>query len=432
MSNTKEDPANLALRSKPQPVTRLNRRTLMIATCVIGGSILSASLWSLQRKPTNTAEVSTSESKPASSVAKAEGLAVLPKDYASIPPVKNIPQLGSPLGELGTPVLKREQAAGLYSPPMHDAFMPNAEEDEQRANRLRRAQEAEAAQKATVFFQLSRHAAAQSSQPPMSNAESAFDKAMKMIPAALSANGLNASAASTQTDQGTAQNLQGAKQSFLKQSADSSIYGSGSLQTPMSPYQLMAGTVIAAALITGINSDLPGQIMASVTENIYDTVTGDYLLVPQGSRLLGQYDSQVAYGQKRVLLVWTRLLLPDGASILLDRLPGMDERGQSGLQDQINWHWARVFEGAALSTLIGVTAELAAPQRNNSNTVVVAGQQSLQSTVTEVGQQLTRKNLNVQPTITVRPGFPVRVIVNKDLILRPFQLNSATALSRVP
>ncbi len=429
MNEPKEDPSRLALRGKPQPVTRLNRRTLMIVIIIVAGILISVSLWSLQPKKSNAVEVKTEEARPAQKVSTAEALARLPKDYGSVPTTRNIPQLGSPLGELGTPILKSEQAAGLNTYDAPGSFMPNAEEDTARANRLRRAQEDDAAQKATVFFQLTHHASSSQPSSPISSAESTFDKAMKMIPAAIAASG-GSSITNARSDQDAAQNMQGAKQSFLNQEPNANIYASGTLQTPASPYQLMAGTVMSAALITGINSDLPGQIMAAVTENIYDTVTGHYLLVPQGSRLLGQYDSQVAYGQRRVLLIWTRLFLPDGSSIVLDRLPGMDEQGQSGLEDKVNWHWARLFEGAALSTLIGVSAELAAPQRNNANTVVVAGQDSLQSTVTEVGQQVTRKNLNIQPTLTIRPGFPVRIIINKDLILRPFQLSTAT--TRMP
>ena len=119
------------------------------------------------------------------------------------------------------------------------------------------------------------------------------------------------------------------KQGFVVQRSDPKIYATGSLQQPRSPYELMAGTIIAAALVTGINSDLPGQTIATVTQNVYDTVTGNSLLVPQRSKMLGQYDSQVAYGQRRVLLVWTRLIMPDGSSIALDRLEGVDPAGYS-------------------------------------------------------------------------------------------------------
>lgn len=194
------------------------------------------------------------------------------------------------------------------------------------------------------------------------------------------------------------------------------------LQSPVSPYEVMAGTVVPAALITGINSDLPGQVLANVTENVYDTATGRHLLIPQGSRLIGQYDSQVAFGQRRVLLAWTRLMLPDASSIALDRLPGVDASGYAGLQDGVDWHWQQLLAGAALSTLIGVGAELAAPDRSNGQSqVIVATRQSMQDSVNQVGQELTRHSLNVQPTLTIRPGFPVRVIVNKDLVLRPYQ-----------
>ena len=211
------------------------------------------------------------------------------------------------------------------------------------------------------------------------------------------------------------------KQAFLDRNPDPKIYAAGHLQETRSPYELMAGTVIPAALVTGINSDLPGQMIATVTQNVYDTVTGNYLLIPQGSRMLGQYDAQVSYGQRRVLLVWTRLIMPDGSSIILDRLQGTDKAGYSGLEDRVDSHWGRIFAGAALSTLLGVNAQLVAQDQSvNSGSITLAFRQSSQDSLNQVGQQLTRKNLNVQPTLTVRPGFPLRIIVNKDLILRPY------------
>jgi type IV secretion system protein VirB10 len=202
---------------------------------------------------------------------------------------------------------------------------------------------------------------------------------------------------------------------------DPSIYATGTLQIPRSPYEVMAGTVIPAALLTGINSDLPGQIIATVTGNVFDTVSGVHLLIPQGSRLLGQYDSQVAGGQRRVLLVWTRLLLPDGSSLVLDRLPGVDLAGYAGLEDGVDQHWKQVFTGAVLATLIGINTELASPNRSSeSSSIIIATRDSAQDTINQIGQQLTRRNLNQQPTLTIRPGYPVRVIVNRDLVLRPY------------
>lgn len=138
------------------------------------------------------------------------------------------------------------------------------------------------------------------------------------------------------------------KQAFVDRATDPANTSTNRLQPPGSPYQVMAGTIIPAALVTGINSDLPGQVIASVTEPIYDTATGRYLLIPQGTRLIGRYDSQVSFGQRRVLLVWTRLIMPDTSSIALDRLPGIDAAGYSGLEDGVDWHWDRILMGAAL------------------------------------------------------------------------------------
>ncbi|MCK6429865.1 MAG: TrbI/VirB10 family protein, partial [Burkholderiaceae bacterium] len=165
---------------------------------------------------------------------------------------------------------------------------------------------------------------------------------------------------------------------------------------------------------------------------VYDSVSGAQVLIPQGTRLLGQYDSQVAYGQRRVLLVWTRLVMPDGSSITLDRLPGVDLAGNAGLEDGVDWHWDRILAGAALSTLLGVGAELAAPdRRGDGDQVVIAARQSVQETVNQVGQEMTRRNLDIQPTLTIRPGFPVRVIVNRDLVLRPYGSAAASAKEAV-
>ena len=197
---------------------------------------------------------------------------------------------------------------------------------------------------------------------------------------------------------------------------------SPALQSSRSPYTVMAGTVIPAALITGIDSDLPGKVLASVTEPVYDSATGRLLLIPQGSRLVGEYDSQIAAGQRRVLLVWTRLILPDTSSISLDRLPGVDAAGNAGLEDGVDRHWGQLLAGAALSTLIGVGAELAAPDRGaGQSQVVISTRQSVEDSVNQVGQELTRHNLAMQPTLTIRAGFPVRVIVAKDLILEPYE-----------
>ena len=184
-----------------------------------------------------------------------------------------------------------------------------------------------------------------------------------------------------------------------------------------SPYVVQAGAVIPAALITGIRSGLPGQITAQVTENIYDSPTGRLLLIPQGTRLIGQYDNGVGFGQRRVLLVWNRLILPNGKSIVLERQPGADSEGYAGLEDGVDYHWWDLAKAAALSTLLGVGAELAT---DDGDRLVSAIQGGAQNTINDAGQQIVRRQLSIQPTLIIRPGFPVRVIVTRDLVLEPY------------
>ena len=186
---------------------------------------------------------------------------------------------------------------------------------------------------------------------------------------------------------------------------------------PLSPFVLQAGAVIPAALVTGIRSDLPGQIVAQVTQNVYDSPTGRSLLVPQGTRIIGQYDNGIGFGQRRVLLVWNRLIFPNGRSIVLEREPGADAHGYSGLEDGVDNHWWDLIKAAGLSTLLGVGAELAS---DDNDRLIRAIRDGAQDTINQAGQQIIQRQLQVPPTLTVRPGFPVRVIVTRDLILEPY------------
>ncbi len=215
------------------------------------------------------------------------------------------------------------------------------------------------------------------------------------------------------------QNNQQRKLDFIKERDTGGIYNPHALQTPASPYQVMAGSVIPASLITGINSDLPGLVVSQVTENIYDTVSGSTLLIPQGSRLIGTYDSVVAFGQSRALLIWQRIILPDGSSIEIDNLPATDVAGYAGLEDEVDYHTWRLLKGIALATLLGVGTELSlGPDESD---LVRAIRESTQQNVNRAGQRITERNLNIQPTITVRPGWSLRVIVHRDLVLRPYR-----------
>lgn len=397
-------PESVALRAQPRPVTRLNRRMLAALLGALAAVVLGALMWSL--RPQHRVAGEQTELYNVERVAKSERLDGLPADYSRMPAPPAAPELGPPLpGDLGPAIVKAQQpVTPTYAPPGHDP------EDAAR-------KEAEAAAASTVFFRPSNQGkAAVSTQAPVAGAGPAssltgFDP---------SAAGPSSTAARA-TDPSVAQNLQEQKDAFQKAGSAESR-NSGIQQLPASPYQVMAGTVIPAALMTGIQSDLPGDVIATVTEPIYDTATGRFLLIPQGSRILGRYNSQVSFGQSRVQMVWSRIILPDTSSLTLDNLVGTDPAGNAGLEDGVDRHWGRLLGGAALTTLLGVGAELAAPEnRQGGNRIVIAGRDGLQDSVNQIGQELTRRNLNVQPTLTARPGLPVRVIVNRDLVLRPYQ-----------
>ena len=388
-------PEAVALRAQPRPVTRLNRRTLAILTGGLSVAVLGATIWSLQPHRRGGGQ---NELYNVDRVSKSEELDGLPSDYSKLPKVA---ELGPPLpGDLGPAIVASQQPT--YMPPGHDP------EDALR-------KEAEAAAASSVFFRSGKpgQAAGAIAQvaPGAPSAMAAFD------PLAAGP----ASTAAQPADPTTVQNRQEQKEAFLK-GGSTETRNSGNLQMPASPYQVMAGTVIAAALMTGIKSDLPGDVIATVTEPVYDTATGKFLLIPQGSRILGRYNSQVNYGQSRVQMVWNRIILPDTSSLTLDNLVGTDPAGYAGVEDEVDRHLGRILAGAALTTLLGVGAELAAPEnRQDGNRIIIAGRDGLQDSVNQVGQEITRRNMNIQPTLTSRPGLPVRIIVNRDLVLRPYQ-----------
>lgn len=228
-----------------------------------------------------------------------------------------------------------------------------------------------------------------------------------------------ASPAATPTTQpeDASPNGQAAKRAFLKDDGDRRAVSAERLVPPPSPYLVQAGSVIAAALITGLRSDLPGQITAQVTQNVYDSPTGRILLIPQGSKLIGAYDSSVSFGQSRVLLAWARLILPDGRSIALERQPGADAAGYAGLEDGVNNHWGKLFKAALLSTMLSVGSEAGTSQSENN--LAQALRAGAANGFSQAGQQIVERELNIQPTLTIRPGFPVRVIVTRDLVLAP-------------
>lgn len=236
----------------------------------------------------------------------------------------------------------------------------------------------------------------------------------RIVPVSTHKNGIPANSAQDP-------NYQFRKHAFLQKKADGDTINTHSLKRLNSPYTLMAGTVIAASLITGLNSDLPGQVLAQITEPVYNSVSGKHLLIPQGSRLIGAYDSMIAFAQKRALIKWQRIILPNGSSIQIDNLPATDPSGYTGLKDRIDYHSWSLIKGIALATLISVGTELALPRTNND--LITALREATQGNITKASDSIIKKHLEIQPTLKVRPGWPLRIIVNKDLIMEPASWN---------
>jgi type IV secretion system protein VirB10 len=218
-------------------------------------------------------------------------------------------------------------------------------------------------------------------------------------------------------------NKQAQKQAWLNQTPKTQDYLSDTRTPPISPYELKAGSVIPAVMISGINSDLPGQIIAQVRENVYDSATGQYLLLPQGSRLVGTYDNGITMGQSRVLAAWTRVIYPDGSSLDLGLMPGQDAGGYAGFNDKTNNHYARIFGSALMLSMFSAGIQLSQPQNNNgdnySSSQIIAA--SLGQQLGDLGMEVTRRNLDIAPTLEIRPGYLFNVMITKDIILKPWQ-----------
>ncbi len=365
---------DLRLRAVRPKVVRLSRYVVwgLAGTAMIGiGLALGYALQNSARQGPTSA-VQDSDARPS-----AEGLDALPKDYTGVP------KLGPPLpGDLGKPILKAQQEgrAGPVSG-MGD----------------HRAEQEVAAAIASKLFVQTRDGGRQDNERPI------------VAPAT----GGNATAA-----QSGANDRQAANRAFLAGEPDRVTVSPDRLAPLTSPYVIQAGTVIAGALNTKVSSDLPGQLIGHVTQNVYDSPTGRYLLVPQGSTLFGSYNSSISFGQQRTQIIWTRLIRPDGDSIVFDRMPGADAIGQTGLKDLVDQHWGQLFKAALVTTLLSVGSE--AGTSWGENNLFQAIRSGASNGFSMVGNRLIDRSMDVQPTLTDRPGLPFTLIVNRDLVLKPW------------
>ncbi|MCW6531296.1 conjugal transfer protein TrbI [Sphingomonas sp. MMSM20] len=377
----KLDPETLSIRSRPARAIRF-RRGAIIRIAALGSVSLMGIAWTalkpqVFRQVAQESELSQPMAKPAS-----DPLSGLPASYG------DAPKLGPPLpGDLGRPILRAQERA--------DATVAPSGVDTAEAARQQRLADLKAARESGLMAQVT--TARNAAPPPALDA---------------SASATAAGAVSTPATPGTR------KEQFAAARDTGGDLNSGGLVPPVSPNSVLAGSVIAASLITGLSSDLPGMVTAQVTQNVFDTVTGRILLVPQGARLIGKYDSVVAFGQRRALVIWQRLILPDGSSVRLDNMPAADPSGYAGLADKVDFHTWTLLKGVGIATLLGVGSELSI---SGESDLVQAIRESAQSNTARAGDQITQRNLDIQPTITIRPGAPVRVLVTRDLILAPWR-----------
>jgi len=382
--------AELRLRSAPPPVTRLSKKALMVLGTTGCVAIAGAVAFAMSSKPAGASKPEVYDTQHSS---PAEALRALPADYTAIP--REVPDLGPPLpGDLGEPILDaRAGVAPVSGSPLADpAYLPPPPPPLPSAapvatapdhTRQLRVQEREAARMSQLFFGDDRRPS-----PPSVSQEAA-----------------------------AAAPAESGRRGFLQGVSDRQTTSAERLQRPASPYVVQAGSTIPAAIVTGIRGDLPGQVVAQVTQNVFDSPTGRHLLIPQGAKLIGAYDDRIAFGQSRLLLAWTRLILPDGRSLVLERLPAGDAQGYAGLQDGVDRHWRRLAGAALLSTVLGLGAELAADDENDTARAI---RRAFGETSNAAGQQVVGRTLDVAPTLTIRPGHPLRVLVTRDLVLEPY------------
>ncbi len=395
----KDIAAELRLRPERPRVVRLSRKVLAglggVSALALGGALI----WALQsNRSTAPQELFNTDSRT-----QAEGLSRLPRDYAGVP------QLGPPLpGDLGRPMLN----AGVAPPPLPGAPVPAPSQPDPEAQRLaeerrRIAQEMEAARNSRLFAAETHAQPIAPSPPAVAGTETAA------LPNPFGAPGLGFGQPQPQPSENER------RLAFLNGPIDRRTVSADRVQALPSPFVVQAGAVIPAALMTGLRSDLPGQVTAQVTENVYDGPTGRTLLIPQGSRLIGQYDAQTTFGQSRALLVWNRLIMPNGRSIVLERQPGADASGYAGLEDEVDNHWGQILRAAFVSTLLSIGSQAGAG--DDEDQLIQALRRGSSDGVSQVGRQLVGRSLDIKPTITIRPGYPVRVIVTRDIVLEPWR-----------
>ncbi|MGB6229078.1 MAG: TrbI/VirB10 family protein [Litorimonas sp.] len=413
----------MQIRGKPPAAKRFDKRVLSALLGTSGLFILLAAGFAL-RSPNHDAEAPR-ELYNTTSKALPDGLSELPNSYNDVKPADDLGRiLGPPLpgdigaGLYGAPNEVPDDNPFRYQPPPSYGPVPSYDVPAAptQAQGL-------SPRKSKLFFIVhdGDRGSAGAGAPGPSAGSGLADPGIAALATLFGQAGAFASPGQSQPFQPLGSQTTGSvgasNNPFSSSLSDSDIYNPHALEQPLSPFQVMAGTVIPASLVTGLNSDLPGQVIAQVTENVFDTAKGRHLLIPQGTRLLGRYDSDLKAGRSRALVVWTRLIRPDGSSLVIESLPGVDRSGQAGLSERVDRHGRSLFGAAILSSVISVASELGSDEEDRIADAIRDGGQR---TVDQVGQRVVQRALSRKPTLTVRPGWRLGVIVNRDLVLAPY------------
>ncbi|WP_293883568.1 TrbI/VirB10 family protein [Sphingomonas sp.] len=391
-SPPKMDAALANLRGQPAKVERFKRGAIIGASG--GVALVIVGVVGIAFTHHAPSLVTTSDRSDVDTKGAGQTLANVPSSYDGV-----TPRLRAPLpGDLGKPILDHERGLdGMGS--MTSSSQPLVD------------QAAETEHQRLMVEQMSARTSAVMITTQNGNRVAEATASAATAPAGASEPGKLA------IDADHDPNAQQRKADFVGTSDRGGDVNPHALTALVSPYTLSAGSVIAASLITGLRSDLPGLVTAQVTERVYDSPTGQILLIPQGARLIGSYDSVVAFGQRRALVVWQRIVMPNGSSLTIDNVPATDASGYAGLADKVDFHTWSLLKGMVMSTILGVGSSLTFTGESD---LVQAIRESTQQNVSRAGDQITSRNLQIQPTITIRPGAPVRLVIHRDLILAPW------------
>lgn len=368
-------PESLALRARPDRPIRFRRELIIGGTSVLVAAIAGVA-WLALGTSADKAGADAAGADERNASRQADVLANAPRSY------DDIPRLGPPLpGDLGRPILARQRLddeAG-FSP----AQVRVPASDPQEEARLRAEADRLAARQSAV-----------------------------LMPVGAKDRGGAATGASVLQRAP----IPGSATPVREQASDVSEHR---IQAAASPWIISGGSILSASLITGINSDVPGLVVAQITENAFDSITGKTLLIPQGSRIIGAYETDTSFGQQRAQVVWRRIIWPNGASLRLESLPATDAQGHAGLADRVDAHVGELSKGVLLSTLLGIGSQISLGRDEDELTRAL--RESLQQNGARAGEQAVGKALDIKPTVKVRPGWPLRIVVHSDLVLEPWR-----------